>query len=72
VDRWDRRRTLLWTDALRALLLLALLALLAASAVLSGARLLAMIYVTVALASVCSALFNPARLALTGLLIPED
>ncbi len=78
VDRWDRRRTMLWSDALRALLILALLpaaGVVALPLVPSGplplAWQLGAIYGVVGLASACAQFFNPARLALTGDVVAE-
>jgi MFS family permease len=73
VDRWDKRRTLLWSDLLRGLLVL-LLALTSGMVPLpfvDGGRLsvfwqLGTVYGVVALCSVCSQFFIPARLALVG------
>ncbi|HEU5367177.1 MAG TPA: MFS transporter [Ktedonobacterales bacterium] len=73
VDRWDKRRTMLWMDATRAILIALLL--LATNILplpfLPGGRLplagqLAAIYTVVFLASLCAQLFSPARLALIG------
>jgi MFS family permease len=73
VDRWDKRRTMLWMDAIRAVLIALLL--LATNIVplpfLPGGRLplggqLGAIYTAVFLASLCAQLFGPARLALIG------
>lgn len=79
VDRWDRRRTLLVMDALRALLIAALLP---AAGIITlpfstlggfslGARLSA-IYAAVFLASTCAQFFIPARLALIGDIVEES
>ncbi len=70
VDRWDKRRTLLWADALRALLLL-LLAAVAGLASLPLAWRLGLIYAVVVLATVCGQFFDPARLALVGDIVAE-
>ena len=79
VDRWNKRRTMLWMDAARAVLIALLL--LAANLVplpfLPGGRLspagqIAMIYTTVFLASICAQFFNPSRFALIGDLVPEE
>ncbi len=70
VDRWDKRRALLWADALRALLLL-LLAPVAGLASLSVAWRLAAVYAVVVLATVCGQFFDPARLALVGDIVEE-
>ena len=77
-DRWDRRRTMLWMDAARAVLI-ALLVL--ATGIVPvpfapGGRLpiswqLGAIYGTVALASICAQFFNPSRMSLLGLLVEQ-
>ena len=73
VDRWDKRRTMLWMDALRALLIG--VSLLAADIVplpfFPGGALplrarLGLVYAVVFLVSACSRFFAPARLALIG------
>lgn len=73
VDRWDKRRTMLWMDAIRAVLIAFLL--LATNIVplpfLPGGRMpltgqLSAIYAVVFLASLCTQLFSPARMALIG------
>ncbi len=78
VDRWDKRRTMLWMDAIRASLIALLL--LATNIVplpfLPGGRLplggqLAAIYTTVFLASLCAQLFSPARMALIGDIVAD-
>lgn len=79
VDRWDKRRTMLVMDLLRAGLVALLL--LATNVVplpfIPGGRLpvagqLAAIYAIVALASACAQFFNPARLALIGDIVLEE
>ncbi len=78
VDRWDKRRTMLTMDILRALLILFLLPLsgvlqlpfLSASAITMGAK-LGIICVVVFLASTCTQFFTPARVALTGEIVEE-
>jgi MFS family permease len=80
VDRWDKRRTMLWMDALRALLIATLG--LATNVVplpfLPQGRLplmgqLGAIFTTVFLASTCAQFFNPSRLALIGDIVePPD
>jgi MFS family permease len=78
VDRWEKRHTMLWMDALRAILIASLL--LAANLVplpfFSAGKMpaswqLGMIYTIVFLASTCAQFFNPSRLALIGDLVPE-
>lgn len=71
VDRWDKRRTMLLMDVLRAALILALVPL----ALLPGDGLpvagqLAAIYGVVIAATMCSQFFNPARMALIGDIVP--
>ncbi|HLW00709.1 MAG TPA: MFS transporter [Ktedonobacterales bacterium] len=78
VDRWDKRRTMLWMDAIRASLIALLL--LATNIVplpfLPGGHLplggqLAAIYAVVFLASLCTQLFGPARMALIGDIVDD-
>lgn len=78
VDRWDKRRTMLAMDATRAIFITLLL--LATNIVplpfLPGGRLplagqLAAIYSAVCLASFCTQLFGPARMALIGDIVAE-
>jgi MFS family permease len=78
VDRWDKRRTMLWMDGARAILIALLL--LATNSFplpfLPGGHLplagqLAATYTVVFLASLCSQLFSPARMALIGDVVPE-
>ncbi len=73
VDRWDKRRTMLWADALRAVLigLLFLMTLLRNTAY-PTALLLTVIYSVVFLTTACSQFFGPARMALIGDLVEED
>ncbi|MEV4612761.1 MFS transporter [Kitasatospora sp. NPDC049258] len=71
VDRWDRRRLMLATDALRAVVILALLAV-----PLAGERLpvwlaLTLVYLAVAVCAGAGQFFNPARLAVIGAAIPK-
>jgi MFS family permease len=79
VDRWDKRRTMLWMDALRALLIAC--SLLAANIIpfpfFPGGALplpgrLGLVYAVVFLTSACSRFFAPARLALIGDLVEES
>ena len=64
VDRWEKRRTMLRMDALRALLSLALVpfTLLAGTHVATWQ--LVALYASIALTAACSQFFNPSRLAL--------
>jgi len=70
VDHWDKRRTLLWADALRALLI-ALLAPVAVLVALPLAWRLGAVYGVVVLTTVCAQFFDPARLALIGDVVAE-
>ena len=79
VDRWDKRRTMLWMDAIRAALIALLL--LATNIIplpfLPGGRVplagqLSAVYAVVFLASVCTQFFGPARMALIGDLVPDE
>lgn len=79
VDRWDKRRTMLWMDALRACVIA--LSLLAtgvvplpffANGLLPLPARLGLVYAVVFLVSACSRFFNPARLALIGDLVEEQ
>jgi MFS family permease len=71
-DRWDKRRTMLWIDSLRALLILSLVPLpLVGVGVLPAAGKLGVIYTVVALATVCAQFFSPSRLALIGQVVEE-
>lgn len=78
VDRWDRRRTMLWMDILRAILVLVLL--LATNSIplpwLPAGRFsafwqLGIIYGILFCVSICSQFFAASRLALIGLLVPK-
>lgn len=78
VDRWDKRRTMLVMDALRAVIVALLL--LAANLVplpfVPGGRLtpiqqVGVIYVDVFLVAICQQFFTPARMALIGDLVAE-
>lgn len=79
VDRWDKRRTMLLMDALRAILI-ALLLLTTGLIVLplfgNGHVLLAWqlgsIYTVIVLASMCAQFFNPARSALVRDIVPME
>src|SRR5262249_21734534 len=69
VDRWDKRRTMLAMDAIRAVLV-ALLALITVLRLPLG-WMLAAIYAAVFLASVCSQFFRPSLVALIGDIVAE-
>lgn len=78
VDRWDKRRTMLRMDAVRAVLVALLIlatGIIAVPDFLGGALPLTIqlgtVYVVVALTSTCAQFFNPARLVLTGDIVPE-
>lgn len=78
VDRWDRRRTLIAADALRALLIAALLPVAGVISLpflsvghISLEAQLGAIYVVVFLTSACAQFFNPARLGLIGDIVAE-
>lgn len=79
VDRWDKRHTMLWMDAIRAALvgLLVLAGNVVPLPVLPGGRLslgeqLGAIFGVVLLVSVCSQFFNPSRFALIGDVVEPD
>jgi MFS family permease len=70
-DRWDRRRIVLATDAIRFALVAALAAVaLAGTALPVGAR-LAVVYCAVALAGIAAQFFNPARFGLLAEVVPD-
>ena len=78
VDRWDRRRTMLWMDVVRVVLILSLL--LATGIVplpitsqghLSLVWQLGLIYSVVFLESTCAQFFNPSRFALIGAIVEK-
>ena len=75
VDRWDKKKTMLWMDCIR-MLLVALLVLVTGSSFLpwkpSMAVQLTAIYVTVFLASICSQFFSPARAVLIGDIVDQE
>jgi MFS family permease len=76
VDRWNKRNTMLWMDALRATLLL-VLSLATITFFVPGVRLpiflpLGILYVIIFLASIGSLFFNPARFALLADLVSEQ
>lgn len=74
VDRWEKRRTMLWMDGVRAVLIMLLL--LPANALPLPVQLvaigqLAMIYFVIFFATTCARFFDPSRLALLGDIVPE-
>jgi MFS family permease len=73
VDRWDKRRTLLWMDGLRGVLI-AMLIPLAFARVSTLPRVweLGLIYSIIMLTTVCDQFFSPARFALVGDIVPEQ
>ncbi len=75
VDRWDKKRTMLWMDAIRALLIASLILTSNASFLpwKTGPIVqLSAIYTTVFLASICSQFFAPARGALIATIVPQE
>jgi MFS family permease len=78
VDRWNKRRTMLWMDFLRMLLVCSLLFVTGAVSLpfwrpepFSLITQLWLVYGIIFLASSCSQFFTPARLALTGEIVSE-
>jgi MFS family permease len=78
VDRWDKRSTMLWADAIRTVLVALLL--LATNTIplpfLPNGRVpvtwqLGMIYAVVFLSSLCTQFFTPSRMALIASIVPE-
>ncbi len=74
VDRWEKRRTMLWMDGLRAALIILLL--LPAGTVplpfkLVAIEQLVMIYLVIFFATTCARFFDPSRLALLGDIVSE-
>lgn len=73
IDRWDRRRIMLTSDACRALLIASLLLVPALGHRLPLGGELAAIYAVVAAESAFAQFFNPSRLAILGLIVaPVD
>jgi MFS family permease len=76
VDRWDKRRTMLWMDGLRAALIVLLLPLTGVVPFFgthpSIEWQLGCIYTIVVLATLCSLFFGPARVALIGDVVTPD
>jgi MFS family permease len=71
VDRWNRRRIMLTADACRCVLIASLVLLpFLGGGLAPGARLV-IIYAVVAAESCFAQFFNPCRLALLGLIVPE-
>jgi MFS family permease len=69
VDRWDKRRTMLWMDALRVIVILLLF--LPVTIRLPIFWQLGLIYSTVLLASTCAEFFEPSLLVLIGDIVDE-
>ncbi|HEY7357378.1 MAG TPA: MFS transporter, partial [Ktedonobacterales bacterium] len=73
VDRWEKRRTMLRMDALRALLILALVPFALLVGTHAATWQLVALYASIALTAACSQFFNPSRLALIGdIVTPEQ
>jgi MFS family permease len=72
VDRWNRRRTMLVTDLIRAGLIGALIAVPLLGNRLTVATQLTVIYIAVALASAAAQFFTPSRFALLAAVVPEE
>jgi MFS family permease len=75
VDRWDKKRTMLWMDSIR-MFLIALLILASNPPFLpwrtSSEIQLSAIYITVFLSSLCSQFFTPARGVLIADIVPQE
>ncbi|WP_157181070.1 MFS transporter [Actinopolymorpha alba] len=72
VDRWDPRRTMLWSDAIRAVLVGALVVLpLLPAGTLPVAVQLTIVYATVVLNTIVSRFFTPARFTIIADIVPE-
>jgi MFS family permease len=78
VDRWDKRRTMLRMDALRAIIVALLLFVIMLTSLRFDARdahthlwFLTCIYTTGVLISVCSQFFSPSRMAFIGDIVPD-
>jgi MFS family permease len=65
VDRWDRKRTMIWADLLRALVVLLL-------GVAASSDLLALVFVVAAVQGSIGLFFDPAESALLPLLVGEE
>jgi MFS family permease len=70
-DRWDRRRTMLITDAIRAALIAGLAVLLLVGSELPIAVRLSAIYGVIALCAVAAQFFNPARYGLLAVVVAD-
>jgi MFS family permease len=73
VDRWDTRRTMLWADAIRALLIGSLVALpLLPHGVLPVTAQLVMVYAVIVVNTIVSQFFAPARFTINADIVPES
>jgi MFS family permease len=73
VDRWNRRRTMLASDACRAVVIASLVAVPALGSRLAPAGQIGFVYAAVAAESCLAQFFNPSRLAILGLVVaPAD
>lgn len=72
VDRWDRRRTMIWADLANGLLLVPLMALVALPGTIPQAVVIAGIYVVNFGAALLRELFTPARIAILSDILAED
>ncbi len=70
VDRWNKRRTMVWMDGVRALLILLLFASLPFRFLTTWQ--LAIIYLVVCGLNICSQLFTPSSLVLFGDIVADD
>lgn len=71
VDRWNRRRTMLVSDACRAVVVASLLAVPEFGSRLAPAGQIGLVYAAVAAESCLAQFFNPSRLAVLGLIVPS-
>jgi MFS family permease len=69
VDRWDKRRTMLAADGLRAGLMAVLLAIVVAGGGLPASVELGLLYAVIVLETICATLFGPAQLAVIGMVV---
>ncbi len=72
VDRWDRRRTMLFADAARTLLIASLLVLPALGHRIPVGAQLGVVYAVLAVASCFAEFFDPSRLAILGAIVPPE
>ena len=76
VDRWNKRKTMIRMDMMRALLILFLILLTSVSLLTSGTHFpllaqLGFIYLIVFLASICAQFFNPSSYSIINEIVPE-